>query len=83
MYPALRSEEGMRTDRAGPNVLNVNNDGVMSRRLAGCVARLGKTASLPGAAQHILRIFWTSCHLRGIDQSILKCRRMSLITTPD
>jgi hypothetical protein len=44
----------------------------MSRRLAGCAARLGKTASLPGAAQHTLQAFWTSCHLRSIDQSILK-----------
>jgi hypothetical protein len=29
----------------------------MSRRHAGCAAQLGKTASLPGAAQHTLRAF--------------------------
>jgi hypothetical protein len=51
----------------------------MSRRLAGCAARLGKTASLPCATQHSLQAFWTSCHLRRMDQSILQrrgsCRR--------
>jgi len=45
---------------------------VTSRRLAGCAARLEQTASLPCATHHTLRAFWTSCRVRGIDQSILK-----------
>jgi len=61
----------MRTDDAGPNMLDLP-DGVMSRRLAACAARLGKTASLPGATQHTLQAFWTSCHLHRMDQSIPK-----------
>jgi hypothetical protein len=43
----------------------------MSRRLSACAARLEQTASLPCATQHTLRAFWTSCHLRKMDQSIL------------
>jgi len=43
---------------------------VMSRRLADCVARLEKTASLPCASQHTLQAFWTSCHLRRMGQRI-------------
>ena len=64
-----RRTEGMRTDSHGPNASNLS-DGVMSRRRAGCAAQLGKTASLPSAAQHTLRAFWTSCRLRRMDQSI-------------
>jgi len=51
--------------QCGPNILNLN-DGVTSRRPAGCAARLEQTASLPCAAQHTLRAFWTSCRVRGI-----------------
>jgi hypothetical protein len=47
-------------------------DGVTSRRPAGCAARLEQTASLPCASRHTLRAFWTSCRVRGIDQSIPK-----------
>jgi len=36
-------------------------------------AWLEQTVSLPCATQHTLRAFWTSCRVRGIDQSILKC----------
>jgi len=53
----------MRTDRAGPNRLNIN-DGVISRRPAGGSARLAKAASLARATHYPLRAFWTSCRLR-------------------
>jgi len=53
----------MRTDRAGPNRLNIN-DGVMSRRRTGGSARLAKAASLACATHYPLRAFWTSCRLR-------------------
>ena len=47
-------------DRQGwPPMLNLK-DGVMPGRPAGCAARLGKTASLPGATRHTLRAFQTS-----------------------
>jgi len=42
------------------------NDGVTSRRPAACAAWLEQTAT-----QYTLRAFWTSCRVRGIDQSIL------------
>jgi len=64
--PLQRSE--MRI-QCGPHILNLK-DGVTSRRPAACAARLEQTASLPCAAQHTLRAFWTSCRVRGIDQSI-------------
>jgi len=54
-----------------PHIVNLN-DGVTSRRPAACAAWLEQTASLPCAMQHTLRAFWTSCRVRGIDQSILK-----------
>jgi hypothetical protein len=72
--------------QCGPNILNLK-DGVTSRRSAGCAARLARgegtwmcpalgseeqTASLPCATRNGLRAFWTSCRVRGIDQSILK-----------
>jgi len=56
--------------QCGPNILHLN-DGVTSRRPAACAAWLEQTASLPCATQHTLRAFWTSCRVRGIDQSIL------------
>jgi len=40
------------------------NDGVTSRKPAGCAARLEQTTSLPYAMQHTLQAFWTSCRVR-------------------
>ena len=54
-----RRTEEVRADRGGPNPLN-SRDGVMPGRPAGCTARLGKTASLPGAMRRSLRAFQAS-----------------------
>src|SRR5215469_11359931 len=58
-------------------------DGVTSRRPAACAARLEQTASLPCAAQHTLRTFWTSCRVRGIDQSIPSSSASIVPLNPD
>jgi hypothetical protein len=66
-----RWAEGMRTDRAGPDMLNFN-DGVMPRRPAGCAAWFEKAPGLPCTTHHSLRAFWASCRLRRMDQSVPK-----------